>query len=131
MSAGDVFDRVNTGLGQVILAFLGGLISALMRREASTWQTALLGACGAAFAGFVVAHMCRATGLSDDWSYVFVGVSGWLGAARTIGYVERLLVRHTGLEMPDDSLAEPGADAHAANASAGDAANVEEAKHES
>ncbi len=87
-------DAWYTGLGQVALAFFGGLIGALMRREASSWQTALLAACGAAFAGFLVAKFCRATGVSEDLTYAFVGVSGWLGAARTIGYLERLVEPH-------------------------------------
>lgn len=83
-----------TGLGQVALAFFGGLIGALMRREVSNWQTALLAACGAAFAGFLVAKFCRATGVSEDLTYAFVGVAGWLGAVRTIGYLERLVEPH-------------------------------------
>lgn len=125
MSTGDMFDRVNTGLGQVVLAFLGGLISVLMRKEASTWQTALLGACGAGFVGFIVAHLCRATGLSDDWSYVFVGVSGWLGAARTITYLEQLFAARLGLKTPG-ATESPGTGAEAADASGKKAASEQE-----
>ncbi len=114
----DYLDRINTSMGQVVLAFLGGLISVLMRKEASTWQTALLGACGAGFVGFIVAHLCRATGLSDDWSYVFVGVSGWLGAARTISYLEQLFAARLGLKTPKDTNETiPGTGADAATAS--------------
>lgn len=89
-----------TGLGQVALAFLGGLIGALMRREASNWQTALLAACGAGFVGFLVAKFCRATGVSEDLTYAFVGVAGWLGAARTIDYLERLIETRLGTRFP-------------------------------
>lgn len=89
-----------TGLGQVALAFFGGLIGALMRREASSWQTALLAACGAGFVGFLVAKFCRATGVSEDLTYAFVGVSGWLGAARTIDYLERLIEARLGMRFP-------------------------------
>jgi hypothetical protein len=103
MTFGDAFDKVNTSVGQVILAFLGGLISVLMRKEASTWQTALLGAAGAGFVGFLVAHLCRAIGVSDDWSYVFVGVSGWLGAARTISYLEQLFAARLGLPVAPET----------------------------
>lgn len=93
-------DSWYTGLGQVALAFFGGLIGALMRREASNWQTALLAACGAGFVGFLVAKFCRATGVSEDLTYAFVGVSGWLGAARTIDYLERLIEARLGARFP-------------------------------
>lgn len=89
-----------SGLGQVALAFFGGLIGALMRREASSWQTALLAACGAGFVGFLVAKFCRATGVSEDLTYALVGVSGWLGAARTIDYLERLIEARLGTRFP-------------------------------
>ena len=93
-------DAWYTGLGQVALAFFGGLIGALMRREASSWQTALLAACGAGFVGFLVAKFCRATGVSEDLTYAFVGVAGWLGAARTIDYLERLIETRLGTRFP-------------------------------
>jgi len=96
-------DAWYTGLGQVALAFFGGLIGALMRKEASSWQTALLAACGAGFVGFLVAKFCRATGVSEDLTYAFVGVAGWLGAARTIDYLERLLEDRIGVRFPSRS----------------------------
>lgn len=87
-------------LSQVALAFFGGLIGALMRREASSWQTALLGAFGAGFVGLLVAKLCHAGGVSDDLTFVFVGVSGWLGAQRTIDYLERLVAAKLGMSLP-------------------------------
>lgn len=96
-----------TGLGQVALAFFGGLIGALMRREASNWQTASLAACGAGFVGFLVAKFCKATGVSEDLTFAFVGVAGWLGAARTIDYFERLLEARIGVRLPRARHAPP------------------------
>ena len=90
-------------LSQVALAFFGGLIGALMRREASTWQTALLGALGAGFVGLLVAKFCHATGVSDDMTFVFVGVSGWLGAQRTIDYLERLIESKLGVRIEPET----------------------------
>lgn len=87
-------------VSQVALATFGGLIGALMRREASSWQTAMLGALGAGFVGLLVAKFCHATGVSDDMTFVFVGVAGWLGAARTIDYLERLLESRLGVKFP-------------------------------
>lgn len=89
-------------LSQVALAFFGGLIGALMRKEASTWQTAMLGALGAGFVGLLVAKLCHAGGVSDDLTFVFVGVSGWLGAQRTIDYLERLIESKLGVKIPDE-----------------------------
>ena len=89
------------GLSQVALAFFGGLIGALMRREASSWQTAMLGALGAGFVGLLVAKFCHAMGVSDDMTFVFVGVAGWLGAQRTIDYLERLLEAKLGVKLAE------------------------------
>lgn len=85
---------------QVGLAFFGGLIGALMRKEASNWQTAMLGAIGAGFVGLLVAKLSHAMGMSDDLTFVFVGVSGWLGAARTIDYLEKLIEGRLGVRFP-------------------------------
>lgn len=94
------FDEWYATVAQAALAFFGGLIGALMRREVSSWQTALLAACGAGFVGFLVAKFCRATGVSEDLTYAFVGVSGWLGAARTIDYLEKLIEARLGTRFP-------------------------------
>lgn len=94
------FDEIYASIAQAALAFFGGLIGALMRREVSSWQTALLAACGAGFVGFLVAKFCRATGVSEDLTYAFVGVSGWLGASRTIDYLEKLIEHRLGARFP-------------------------------
>jgi hypothetical protein len=99
----DTFDGIAQSAGQVALAFFGGLIGALMRREASTWQTAMLGAIGAGFVGLLVAKLCHATGVGDDLTFVFVGVSGWLGAQRTIDYLERLIEGKFGVKFEPEN----------------------------
>lgn len=127
MNIENAFDRLNTSVGQVILAFLGGLISVLMRKEVSSWKAALLAATGAGFAGFLVAHLCHAVDLSDDWTYVFVGVSGWLGAARTLSYLEAIFDARFRLETKPSFEAgrtEGATDAQAAHASDTQAASV-------
>ena len=95
-------DKWFESLSQVALAFFGGLIGALMRKEASSWQTAMLGAVGAGFVGLLVAKLCHAGGISDDLTFVFVGVSGWLGAQRTIDYLERLIESKLGVRIESD-----------------------------
>jgi len=101
------FDEWYATCAQAALAFFGGLIGALMRREVSSWQTALLAACGAGFVGFLVAKFCRATGVSEDLTYAFVGVSGWLGAARTIDYLEKLIEARLGARFPHRTIDTP------------------------
>jgi len=101
------FDEWYATAAQAALAFFGGLIGALMRREVSSWQTALLAACGAGFVGFLVAKFCRATGVSEDLTYAFVGVSGWLGAARTIDYLEKLIETRLGAKFPRRTIDTP------------------------
>lgn len=108
----DAFEGIEQSAGQAALAFFGGLIGALMRREASTWQTAMLGALGAGFVGLLVAKMCHAGGVSDDMTFVFVGVAGWLGAQRTIDYLERLIESRFGIKIePDHEVEQTGGDA--------------------
>lgn len=113
-----IADTLYETASQAALAFFGGLIGALMRREASTWQTALLGAIGAGFVGLLVAKFCHATGVSDDMTFVFVGVAGWLGAQRTIDYLERLLERQLGVSIEherDEETSTRAADAPTAD----------------
>lgn len=93
-------DKLLESFSQIALAFFGGLIGALMRKEASTWQAALLGAFGAGFVGLLVAKLCAATGVSSDLTFVFVGVSGWLGASRTIDYLEKVIEGRLGAKFP-------------------------------
>jgi hypothetical protein len=83
--------RYYTDAAQVAIAAFGGMIGAHMRREARSLRTSVVGGVGAGFVGFLVAKFCHATGVSDDMTYVFVGVSGWLGAARTIDILEKFI----------------------------------------
>lgn len=92
-------DGITQGIGQFFLALFGGCIGAMMRKEASTWQTALLGGIGAGFVGLLVAKFCHATGVSDDMTFVFVGVAGWLGAQRTIDFLERMIEEKLGVHI--------------------------------
>lgn len=104
-------DKWFEGLSQILLAFFGGLIGTLMRKEAASWQTAMLGALGAGFVGLLVAKLCNAGGISDDLTFVFVGVSGWLGAQRTIDYLERLIESKLGVKLGDNAPTQAGDDA--------------------
>jgi hypothetical protein len=84
---------------QAALAASGGFIGILMRGERGGWPHVLLGATGAGFVGLLVAHGCHALGLSDDYTFVCVGVAGWLGADRTITYLERILLNRFKIDV--------------------------------
>src|SRR6201998_2737856 len=127
MALDNIFDRINTSVGQVILAFLGGLISVLMRKEVSSGKGPVLAATGGGVAGFCVAHLCHAVDLSDDWTYVFVGVSGWLGAARTLSYLEAIFDARFRIETKssfEGERTEGATDAQGADGSDTQAASV-------
>lgn len=76
-----------------ILAAAGGLIGGLLRKEVTTVRESVIGAFGAGFVGLLVAKFCHGSGMSDDTTFVCVGVAGWLGATRTIDALQRWLAR--------------------------------------
>lgn len=88
-----ISDALFQYITQAVLAAAGGLIGVLMREEPGGWPHVLLGSVGAGFVGLLVAHGCHALGLSDDFTFVCVGVSGWLGAERTIAYLEKIITK--------------------------------------
>lgn len=88
---------------QAALAATGGLIGILMRDEPGGWPHTLLGAIGAGFVGLLVAHACHAMAMSDDLTFVCVGVSGWLGATRTIAYLERFLLKRFAIVSDEEN----------------------------
>jgi hypothetical protein len=91
---------------QALLAGIGGLIGSLTREEKGGWVHAVIGAMGAGFVGLIMAHGCHAMEVSDDLTFVIVGVSGWLGADKTIHYVERALLARFNLEAQKKSAQE-------------------------
>lgn len=89
------FDRetLMTSVAQAALAAVGGLIGGLMRKEDTTLRESIIGALGAGFVGLLVAKFCHGSGMSDDTTFVCVGVAGWVGATRTIEVLQRALAR--------------------------------------
>lgn len=88
-----------TDAAQALLAGGGGIISALMRKDARNWKEALLEGLGATFLGFVVAKVCRASGIGEDMTIVFVALSGWIGAAQTSGVLQYALSKRLGIDL--------------------------------
>lgn len=86
-------------------ASFGGLMGHLLRSVESgqriTWGRALLEAGSAGFVGVLVLLMCQAMGLSQEWTGVIVGMSGWLGATATIRIIEAVVRKRIGIEKSE------------------------------
>lgn len=93
-----MFEKHVADLAQAVVAGIGGMIAALLRRETTgVFHTILVGA-GAMFLGFIVAKLCRISGLNEDASIIFTALSGWLGANRTSNILESILKNKLGLK---------------------------------
>jgi hypothetical protein len=83
-------------------AALGGLLGHIMRaidkNESIVPLRAVCEAIAAGFVGMLVMLVCKATGLSAEWTGVIVGVCGWLGANATIRILEELVYKKLGLK---------------------------------
>lgn len=84
-----------------LFSALGGVIGHIMRamdrKEAINRARAMLEGIAAGFVGLLVLFACQALNLSEQWTGVIVGVSGWLGANATIRILEELVYKKLGL----------------------------------
>lgn len=91
-----------------VLAAFGGSLGHVMRALDKPTPISYGHACveglAAGFVGLLVMLMCNATNMSDQWTGVVVGVSGWLGANASIRMLEKLVFKklgiNTGLTAP-------------------------------
>ena len=84
--------------------FLGHVMRALDKSTPIGYGRACVEGLAAGFVGLLVMLMCNATNMSDQWTGVVVGVSGWLGANASIRMLEKLVFKklgiNTGLTAP-------------------------------
>ena len=84
--------------------FLGHVMRALDKSDQISYGRACFEGLAAGFVGLLVMLMCSATNMSDQWTGVVVGVSGWLGANASIRMLEKLVFKklgiNTGLTAP-------------------------------
>lgn len=89
-------------LAYTFFAAFGGLVGHLMRtldkREKIRWGRAALEGGAAGFVGLLVLLLCQAMSMSEQWTGVIVGVSGWLGANATIRMLESIVMKRLGIE---------------------------------
>jgi hypothetical protein len=93
------------GAAFTLLASIAGTLGFVMRQmhageRVGLCRTLIEGA-SAGFVGLMMMYACHAMGVSDDWTAVTVGVSGWLGAAASIQMIQRFVWQRIGLSKED------------------------------
>jgi len=95
-------------LAYIAFSSIGGIFGHLMRtfekKESVHWGRACIEGLSAGFVGLLVLLMCQATGLSEQWTGVIVGVSGWLGASATIRLLERMVRKRLGVDYDGNDV---------------------------
>lgn len=77
--------------------FLGYVMRALDKSTPISYGRACVEGLAAGFVGLLVMLMCNATNMSDQWTGVVVGVSGWLGANTSIRILEKFVLKKLGI----------------------------------
>lgn len=94
-------ERLKEFVAYFSFASFGGLLGHLMRLTESgqkpNWQVLIVESVSAGFVGLLALFLCRALGLSGEWSGVVVGMSGWMGATTTVTLLEVLVFKKLGL----------------------------------
>jgi len=97
-----MFEKHIADLMQALVAGIGGVIAALMRKETHGLSETIIAGAGAMFLGFIVAKICRISGLNEDTAIILTSLSGWLGAERTSRYLERMVTSRLGIPDEDE-----------------------------
>lgn len=92
------------------LAAFGGTLGYIMRtvdnQEKVIWWRAALEGTGAAFVGLLFMFVCQEMKLSQGYTGVIVGVSGWLGANVSIRLLETIVRKRLGI-APEENRNDP------------------------
>ncbi len=72
-----------------------------------SYLRAIVEALSAGLVGLFAMWICQAFGLSQQWTAVTVGVSGWLGATASIQVLQRVVWKKLGLNRSQDDDLHP------------------------
>ena len=99
----DFLEKVLTYSG---LAAIGGVSRYRMRKdgEPKTIGRTLLEAFVAGFVGLLAFQICAANGMSQEWTAVISGTSGYIGPDATIGLFSSIIWQKFGLTKKEDAL---------------------------
>jgi hypothetical protein len=90
----------------VLLSAIGGLLGHVVRmmdrRLRIDPKFALVRTLSSAFFGYLVLLACQEQQLSQNWTGVFVGLSGWFGTDLAALILRSWLMEHVGLKLPRD-----------------------------
>lgn len=86
--------------------FMGHVMRTFDNRERIQWGRGLVEGVAAGFVGLLVLFVCQAMDLSEQWTGVIVGVSGWLGANASIRMLEQVVFKKLGIDVNPDQLRE-------------------------
>lgn len=81
----------------------GHLLRTMDEGKPVKWGRAALEGASAGFVGVLVLLVCQAMALSEEWTGLIVGVSGWLGANATVRLLERIILKKLGLTEKGDT----------------------------
>ena len=99
-----------------LFATFGGVMGHLLRtidgRQKIKWSHTALKGGAAGFVGLLMLLVCQAMHLSEEWTGVIVGVSGWLGADVTILMLESVILKKLGIEKQQTEPVRERADDH-------------------
>jgi hypothetical protein len=94
------------GVAYAVFAFVAGFLGYLLRTldagAAISYGRALVEALSASLVGLLTMWICQSMGLSQQWTAVSVGVSGWLGANASIQFLQRIVWSKLGLTPQKD-----------------------------
>lgn len=76
---------------------MGHLMRLFDAKEPIRWGRAVIEGIAAGFVGLLVLFACGAMNLSEQWTGVIVGVSGWLGANASIRVLEAVVFKKLGI----------------------------------
>ena len=94
---------------------MGHLLRTIDGRQKIKWGRTVLEGGAAGFVGLLMLLVCQAMNLSEQWTGVTVGVSGWLGANATIRMLESIVLKKLGIEKPQDEPLRERADDQPSN----------------
>lgn len=85
---------------------MGHVMRTFDNRERFVWSRGIVEGVAAGFVGLLVLFVCQAMDLSEQWTGVIVGVSGWLGANASIRMLEQVVFKKLGIDTSPEQLRE-------------------------
>lgn len=86
--------------------FIGSVFRTIDKRQKLNLGRSTIEGIAASFVGCLIYFMCQAFNLSDSWTGVIVGLSGWMGASASVGLLEAVVYKKFGIEKQPETIRE-------------------------